>query len=40
MGINRNLWELTGIYGNKTEIYKIEGWPSTGNLNIVGENIL
>ena len=39
MGINGNLWESMGIYGNKPGIYKIEGWLLTGDLNIVGENI-
>lgn len=25
-------WELTGIYGNKPEIYKIEGWLQLGKI--------
>ncbi len=37
MGINRNIWESTGIYGNKLEICKIAG---TGNLNVVENKIL
>ena len=39
MGINGNLWESMGIYGNKPGIYKIEGWLLTGDLNIVGGKI-
>ena len=39
MGINRNVWELMGINGNRPGIFKIEGWLFTGDLNIVGENI-
>ena len=39
MGINGNLRELTGIYGNKLGIFKVEGWLFIGNLNIVEESI-
>ncbi len=37
MGINGNIWELTGINGNKLEICEIAG---TGNLNVVENKIL